>query len=159
MEFKSMKAVTTAVAAKKEGVVQKTFGPTELEMGQVWEVWVYVESEAEYYTRYVFDDGQTKLRYFSEFQQFCVFTNGLLDRTKAENNALKSGATEAHANIRHRGITLYVAAFVFVACAISLLVLIFLDRAQGTSSLLLLGGLIASGARMFFGQWVQAGIP
>lgn len=132
-QFMPKKEIEEFVLSKKEGEIKKVYGPRMLD-GQVWEIWVFVREENEYYTRYVFD--KINKTYFSEFQEFIVFVNSLMPK-------------------KEKLIVLYVASFVFVACAITLLTLLVFGRLQGNLGMTFLGGLIASGGAMFFGQWIQ----
>lgn len=159
MPYWTQKEIREFVEAKKEGEIEKTYGPSQLGSAQVWELWVFHVPEGEYFIRIVFDDGQSAPQYFSEFQQFCVFVNTMLARSQSEIRDLTNSTTERRELNHQKQTILLVASFVFVACAIALLALIFLDRAQGISGFALLGGLIASGGKMFYGEWMQPKLP
>lgn len=60
MKLKSKLDVENFVKAKGEGRVEKIFGPSEINSSEIWEVWVFDETDREYYTHFVFNDGVNK---------------------------------------------------------------------------------------------------
>jgi hypothetical protein len=157
MKLRSKRDVEKFVTAEGEGRVERIFGPSEINSSEVWEVWVYVEEDGEYYTRFVYNDGVNKAQYFSEFQQFCVFINKTFTTLNGEITRLTSNLPENNAGIHQRKVILYVAALVFIACVATLIALVLMEKAEGSKTIFLLGGLIASGVGLFFGNWTSPG--
>jgi hypothetical protein len=123
------------VKSKSEGKVEVSYMcPIAVDV-QVWEVWVYDESE--YFTRFVVDDRNEHLPvYHSQFQQFC-------------RQVMEWRMASIQSWFR-----IIVAGFGFIISASTVCILLLTGN-HNDYVLLSLAGMVASGGAMFFGKWIS----
>lgn len=120
-----------------------THGPNEFGTLMIWEVWTYLDGE--YHARFIVSAAESEPpRYFEGFQRLCTYLN--------ENHKIADLEERRHTR-SYRMIVLWVAALVFLGSVAAFIIFIFCGLKVGWTSLSLLGGIIASGATMFFGAW------
>ncbi len=143
--------IITYIRSRREGELFECYGPWYIGSAEIWEVWV--KDAGEFETRFVVSEQGKPPEYFSQFQQFCEFVSGResLARVRAEEFDRQLGtAKNEHV---YKLISLSVATTSFVVCVVALLYFIAEGVSADFSYLALLGGILASGGTMFFGNW------
>lgn len=144
-------AVKDVIRSQKEGNLVASFGPSYVGNAEVWEVWV--KQEGEFQTRFVISEDKQAPLYISQFQQFCAFVNGRESLLRNLADESKRQLQEKAMEHRFRLISLLAATVTFVGSVGALIYFMFIGIAANLSYLALLGGILASGATMFFGNW------
>ena len=166
--------------------IEQVNDPTPFRDFGIWEVWVHDGDE--YQTRFVIERGGALVEDFGDFAPLVVYLNELYVNlenathlTEAQATAVQAAAVQAAAaqaaraqaesdqrqeaalenrHKRHLGLGRFlVASLAFLSSVAVLLWLVIQGREPGVLNYLMLGGVIASGAALFFGIFIQPGLP
>ena len=134
-----------------EGSIDSSYGPFQLGTFEVWEVWV--KHKGAFDTRFILSEANNNPVYFSNCGQLCAFANGRESQQKALIAELKRQLEDHRGERLFKLVSLVAATSVFVGCVGALIYFMVNGTQANLSYLALLGGIIASGATMFFGNW------
>ncbi len=130
-----------------------SYGPSVVGNIQILEVWV--KADGEFHTRFIVSANDFKsLEFYHEFQEYCVFANAREKDWELKTKALADEIYGLKSTNLHRLITLIVASIVFMGSVGAFIYMFATGKLTSGVPVALLGGVIASGAVMFFGIWL-----
>lgn len=142
--------------ANKGGIYYDCFGPSRIGNLSIWEVWA--KEGQEFQVRFIVstDDAQEP-QYFGQFQDFCLFAHRRDEDLRRVIQKLDDNSKREEREHLMRLLILAVASLAFIGSLIAIISFMATGKPEEFVyyTLTLLGGIIASGATMFFGVWKQ----
>jgi hypothetical protein len=147
------------IRKKRGGNWIEYHGPYKIGTANVYQIWTWINENKEDkddwtpQTRFWLEEENGAKLYFNYFSELALELHKLFEsaaRQGADIDLAMKKETEA---LKLKRITLYVAAFAFLAAVLAVIAVILLDKGSTALIIAALTGLVSSGATYFFGVW------